>query len=57
VTSALEWGLIPAVPVPFRGDELADDALQAYAGWMRHHQVGGGAVWAHTGRGPFLSRD
>src|SRR5207245_373756 len=57
LTSALEWGLIPAVPVPFRGRELADDALQAYASWMADHQVAGVAVWAHTGRGPYLSRD
>src|SRR5207249_5454171 len=41
LTRALEWGLIPAVPVPFRGRELADDALQAYASWMAEHQVAG----------------
>ena len=53
----LEWGLIPAVPVPFRGRELAQDALEAYARWMADHQVAGVAVWAHTGRGPHLSAD
>ncbi len=53
----LEWGLIPAVPVPFRGRELAGDALQAYANWMAQHQVAGVAVWAHTGRGPHLSTE
>jgi len=51
----LEWGLIPAVPVPFRGHELARDALRAYASWMAEHQVAGVAVSAHTGRGPHLS--
>jgi 4-hydroxy-tetrahydrodipicolinate synthase len=55
--SRLEWGLIPAAPVPFRGRELAQDALDAYAGWMADHQVAGVAVWAHTGRGPHLSPD
>lgn len=55
LTAALEWGLIPAVPVPFRGRELALDALQAYATWMSGQQVAGVAVWAHTGRGPHLS--
>jgi 4-hydroxy-tetrahydrodipicolinate synthase len=55
--SRLEWGLIPAVPVPFRGRELAQDALEAYARWMATHQVAGVAVWAHTGRGPNLSDD
>ena len=49
--------MIPAVPVPFRGRELADDAQQGYATWMAGHQVAGVAVWAHTGRGPHLSRD
>ncbi len=49
--------MIPAVPVPFRGRELADDAQQGYAAWMAGHQVAGVAVWAHTGRGPHLSRD
>jgi 4-hydroxy-tetrahydrodipicolinate synthase len=49
--------LIPAVPVPFRGDRLAEDALQAYASWMAGHQVVGVAVWAHTGRGRFLSAE
>jgi 4-hydroxy-tetrahydrodipicolinate synthase len=49
--------VVPAVPVPFRGRELADDAQQAYATWMAEHQVAGVAVWAHTGRGPHLSRD
>ena len=49
--------MIPAVPVPFRGREIADDALQAYATWMAGHQVAGVAVWAHTGRGPHLSSE
>ena len=53
----MEWGLIPAVPVPFRGRELAEDAQRAYTAWMAEHQVAGVAVWAHTGRGPHLSLD
>ncbi|HET7295551.1 MAG TPA: dihydrodipicolinate synthase family protein [Gemmatimonadales bacterium] len=57
VRSRFEWGLIPAVPVPFRGRELAQDALEAYARWMADHQVAGVAVWAHTGRGQHLSDD
>ena len=51
----LQWGLIPAVPVPFRGTTVADDAQKAYAKWMAGQQVAGVAVWAHTGRGPKLS--
>src|SRR6266481_125909 len=57
LSGTLEWGMIPAVPVPFRGRELAEDALRAYAAWMAEHQVAGVAVWAHTGRGPHLSPD
>src|SRR5204862_6090939 len=55
LTAALEWGLIPAVPVPFRGDALAADAQQDYAAWMASQPVTGVAVWAHTGRGPHLT--
>jgi len=53
----LEWGLIPAVPVPFRGDALAADTQQDYAAWMAGQQVAGVAVWAHTGRGPHLTSE
>lgn len=53
----LEWGLIPAVPVPFRGATFAAEAQHAYARWMAAQPVAGVAVWAHTGRGPHLSSD
>src|SRR5881409_1185870 len=53
----LEWGLLPAVPVPFRGRALAEDAQRAYATWMARQPVAGVAVWAHTGRGPHLADD
>src|SRR6185503_11697299 len=55
LAARLEWGLIPAVPVPFRGKVLAEDAQRAYAQWMADQAVAGVAVWAHTGRGPHLS--
>lgn len=51
----LLWGLVPAVPVPFRGDRLDEAAQRAYARWMAAQPVAGVAVWAHTGRGPHLS--
>jgi 4-hydroxy-tetrahydrodipicolinate synthase len=53
----LTWGLVPAVPVPFRGRALAEDAQRTYARWMAAQPVAGVAVWAHTGRGPHLSAD
>ena len=50
----IQNGLIPAVPVPFRGAEMDGDAQQRYARWMAAQPVAGVAVWAHTGRGPYL---
>ena len=57
IASRIEWGLVPAVPVPFRGTELDAAAQRAYAGWMASQPVAGVAVWAHTGRGPHLSAE
>jgi 4-hydroxy-tetrahydrodipicolinate synthase len=51
----LEWGLVPAVPVPFRGSGIDAEAQRRYAGWMSTQPVAGVAVWAHTGRGRHLS--
>ncbi|HLZ45016.1 MAG TPA: dihydrodipicolinate synthase family protein [Gemmatimonadales bacterium] len=51
----LEWGLIPAVPVPFRGSTIDEAAQRAYAAWMAAQRIAGVAVWAHTGRGPHLT--
>jgi len=53
----LEWGLVPAVPVPFRGGDIDQAAQRGYARWMAAHPVAGVAVWAHTGRGPHLSAE
>ena len=57
IARRLEGGLVPAVPVPFRGKALAADAQHVYARWMATQEVAGVAVWAHTGRGPRLSMD
>jgi 4-hydroxy-tetrahydrodipicolinate synthase len=51
----IDGGLIPAVPVPFRGADVDAAAQRAYAAWMARQPVAGVAVWAHTGRGPHLS--
>jgi 4-hydroxy-tetrahydrodipicolinate synthase len=53
----LLWGLVPAVPVPFRGDRLDEVAQRSYARWMAGQPVAGVAVWAHTGRGAHLSAE
>lgn len=54
VRARLERGLVPAVPVPFRGRALDADALRAYARWMAAQRVAGVAVNVHTGRGRHL---
>jgi len=55
VRQRLEWGLIPAVPVPFSGSTIDEQAQRDYARWMAKQAVAGVAVWAHTGRGPHLA--
>jgi len=49
--------VIPAVPVPFHGEGIDVESQRAYIHWMAGQQVGGVAVWAHTGRGPHLTVD
>lgn len=55
VIDRIDGALIPAVPVPFRGREIATPALEGYAKWMATQDIAGVAVWAHTGRGPHLT--
>jgi 4-hydroxy-tetrahydrodipicolinate synthase len=57
IAERLAWGLVPAVPVPFRGETLDEAAQRRYARWMAGQPVAGVAVWAHTGRGPHLSAE
>ena len=52
----LRGTLLPAVVTPMDADGVvAYDALTAYAGALTTQSVGGIAVWAHTGRGLYLS--
>jgi 4-hydroxy-tetrahydrodipicolinate synthase len=52
----LRGTLLPAVVTPMDTDGvIAYDALSAYAGRMAAEPIGGVAVWAHTGRGLYLS--
>jgi 4-hydroxy-tetrahydrodipicolinate synthase len=53
----LAWGLLPAVPVPFRAREIDAAAQRGYAAWMATQPIAGVAIWAHTGRGPHLSAE
>ncbi len=52
----LRGTLLPAVVTPMDTDGvIAYDALSAYAGRIAAGPIGGVAVWAHTGRGLYLS--
>ncbi|MEO7986025.1 MAG: dihydrodipicolinate synthase family protein [Gemmatimonadales bacterium] len=57
ILERLEWGLVPAVPVPFRGSAIDVAAQAEYARWMSRQPVAGIAVWSHSGRGPHLTPD
>jgi len=50
-------GLIPAVPVPFRGTRVHIEALEEYTQWMATQPIAGVAVSVHTGRGRQLDAD
>jgi 4-hydroxy-tetrahydrodipicolinate synthase len=54
VRSRLDAGLVPAVPVPFRGRVFDPAALASYTRWMAAYPVAGVAVNVHTGRGRHL---
>lgn len=51
-------GIIPAVPVPFNKDGSINNESQcSYVKWMDTQPITAVALWAHTGRGCFLSRE
>ena len=54
----LRHGLIPAVPVTFRKNGTINEAAhERYVAWMRKQSIAGIALWAHTGRGLFLTKE
>lgn len=54
----IERGLIPAVPVPFdAAGRLQEAAQDCYVRYLARQPIAGVAVWVHTGRGVFLSRE
>jgi len=56
LVARLRGTLLPAVVTPMDSDGVvAYDALTAYAGAIAASAIGGVAVWAHTGRGLYLS--
>src|SRR3954470_12860809 len=58
VADDLAGKLFPAVPVPFGSDGRVHVAAQErYVAHMARQPIGGVAVWAHTGRGLWLSDD
>ena len=58
LAARLDGTLIPAVPLPRRSNaEVHTEAQHAYAAWMATQNIGGVAVWAHTGRGLHLDAE
>ncbi|HEV8136981.1 MAG TPA: dihydrodipicolinate synthase family protein [Pyrinomonadaceae bacterium] len=54
----LTGGLVPAVPVTFdRDHRFHERAHKSYVDYMRTQPIAGVAVWAHTGRGLYLSEE
>ncbi|QGP92040.1 4-hydroxy-tetrahydrodipicolinate synthase [Neomoorella glycerini] len=54
----LRQSFFPAVPVPFRQDGTIDRlAQESYSRYLAGQPVTGVAVWAHTGRGLFLTSE
>lgn len=57
VAERMRGTVIPAVPVPFRGALLDAAAQEHYAAHLAAMDIGGVAVWAHTGRGRHLDAE
>lgn len=56
VRARLDGGFFPAVPATLRADGTFDAAAHRdYVAWMAAQPVDGVAVWAHTGRGLWLT--
>lgn len=50
--------IIPAVPVPFTSQgDIHEAGQQSYVRWMSKQDIGGVALWVHTGRGLLLSKE
>ncbi len=57
IVDTIQKTIIPAVPIPFRKDGTIDFASQqSFIEWMNTQDVQMVALWAHTGRGCYLSK-
>lgn len=51
-------GVFPAVPVPMTAERrIHEEAHASYTRYMREQDVAGVAIWVHTGRGLYLTRE
>src|SRR5438046_693356 len=58
VQGLLQHRLIPALPVPFTSERtIHHESHVRMANYMSDMPIGGVAVWAHTGRGLYLTED
>ncbi|WP_019640527.1 dihydrodipicolinate synthase family protein [Paenibacillus fonticola] len=58
IKRTMRGGLISAVPVPrYESGQIHEAAQAAYARYLAAQRIAGVAVWVHTGRGLYLSRE
>jgi len=58
IRDGIKNSIIPAVPVPFNEDgSINDKSQKSYVKWMDQQPINCVALWAHTGRGLFLSKE
>ncbi|MDK1032463.1 MAG: dihydrodipicolinate synthase family protein, partial [Planctomycetia bacterium] len=58
VRERLQWGLFPAVPVPFTRDgEIHAPSQARHVEYIGASDAAGVAVWVHTGRGTMLTSE
>lgn len=58
IKERIKHEILPAVPVPFFKDRTIDiESQKKYIEWMNKQPVNAVAIWAHTGRGLFLTKE
>ncbi|GAA0716435.1 hypothetical protein GCM10008905_00870 [Clostridium malenominatum] len=58
VQGKINKSIIPAVPIPFNKDgSINTFSQESYVAWMNNQPISAVALWAHTGRGLFISKE
>lgn len=57
IQEQIKNSIIPAVPIPFNSDgSINGDSQKSFAKWMDKQPIKCVAIWAHTGRGLYISQ-